>query len=159
MDRISVILFFIFSFVLNGQSEKTFKILTMNLARRASQVDNDIQIKDDGKVFLNNHYLKNPLLEDLNVVIGSKPTGIKFERLRGQEFGCKYFFYQNSGFIAYSGPSKRKMDKYFIMNIEAFFNYNKLYRRGNLFDSRIIINNVEINKNTRSEERRVGKEC
>jgi hypothetical protein len=123
------------SFMLNGNIDDEF-----------------LQIQADGNVQIHGQYARNLELNDLNGILNTVPTRSKFVKIRGESLGCKYFFYQELGLIAYSGPTKRRASKYYTMNIEACFAHNKLYKPGKLYDSGIIINNVSITKDTKFDD-------
>jgi hypothetical protein len=114
--------------------------------------DEYLQIEADGNVQIHGQYSRNLELNDLNSLLNAVPTRSKFVKIRGESLGCKYFFYQELGIIAYSGPTKRRASKYYMMNIEAFFAHNKLYKHGKLYDSGIIINDVLITKDTKFDD-------
>lgn len=127
-------------------------IFLLSLALNGGNWGDSIQVQVDGNVIIKGQRAKNILLDGLNEILYTQPTRSKFEKLRGEEFGCKYFFYEDLGLIAYSGPTKRKALKHSIISIEAYFSYNKLYKCGKLYDSDIVISDLKITRNTKFDD-------
>jgi hypothetical protein len=105
----------------------------------------NFKLDEDGTLYVNEQTCKRGTsIDDFNGLIKSQPTRNKFHRMRGEEFGWRCLFYEDIGVLACSMPLKRRQIGYGISNVEIFFSYDKLYKKGRLFETSIIINGVNI---------------
>jgi hypothetical protein len=130
-----------------------FQISFCLLINVTTLLGQNINIDKNGDVLINNIACRLSMpLQDFNTVLKTEPSQSKFDKLRGEKFGSRLFYYQNLGLLAYSSLTKKKYRKHFIQEVDIVFLYDNLYKKGYLFDGLLTIDGYTIKPNSSFNE-------